>query len=142
MDLDYPKTRKDIELDAAMRFSEPGKKLEKMFVEDISGIDFRGIDENMRAELKTCPLFKRSRKVAQRFVREICRRVEVKDLPEGKRKQWVNDLASELYRIMKSDRPLRKLHNSIEDVLQGFEKETMRYLEKYERIEQEIGKGM
>ena len=96
----------------------------------------------MHEELKTCPLLQRSRKVAQRFVREVCRRVEVKDLPEGKRKQWVNDLASELYRIMKSDRPVRKLHNAIEDVLQGFEKETMRYLERAERMEQEMGKGM
>ena len=76
------------------------------------------------------------------MVREICDKVEVQDLPEGKRKQWVNELSKELYNIMKSDRPVRKMHHAIEDVMQGMEREIIRYMEKAERIEQEIGKGM
>jgi len=62
MDLDYPKTRKDLELDAAMRFSKPGRALEKTLTEDLSKIDFEGIERKMRGELKTCPFAQRIKK--------------------------------------------------------------------------------
>ena len=96
----------------------------------------------MRAELETCPVFQKARKVSESFVREICNRVNVKDLPKGKRMQWVNRLTNELTHIMKSDRPVRKLHQAIEDVMRGVERDITRYLERVERMEQEMGKGM
>jgi len=127
-----------IKKEAALRFTDPGVKLEKMINEDMGKLDIEGAMRRMEEAAGTCPLHERLRKVSERLVRAMCKNLNVDDLPTGKRKQWVNDLAGELYNIMKSGRPVRKLHHAIEDVVQGAIKKFVRFETMIDKMERDM----
>lgn len=82
MDLHRPINQKAIELDAAVRFSNPVQKLVKMVLADF-GIKSekdareagRAIEHAVEEGLENCPMIDRVRKAAERFVRFYARTV-------------------------------------------------------------------
>lgn len=125
-----PLMAKWIKLDAELRWSPNVQKMVGMVADDLnihSEKDFRAAAERVVTtvgeKIEHCPLLERLRKTSERIVRVACKNIEIGDLPTGKRMEWVNDLASTLYRAIKSERPSRSvdkwIFNTIDNTLRG-----------------------
>lgn len=75
--------------------------------------------------------------MGERLFREVCKNVNVSDLPTGARKQWVNQLAAKLYAVMKSDLPVKEAHKFVGHILERQAREVFEYFERIEQIEQQ-----
>merc|ERR1711935_344799 len=53
--------------------------------------------------IENCPMLPRVRKAAERLFRFYASKLEISDLPTGKRMKWVNGLVKGLYQVMQSD---------------------------------------
>lgn len=73
--------------------------------------------------MEDCPYFRRMRLAVERMLRYAMKNIQVDDLPEGKRVEWVNDLTRRLHDIMKSENNVEDLEefagDMIEDAFRG-----------------------
>lgn len=87
------------------------------------------------------PHFQRVRKTFERFVREVCRDVQVRDLPIGYRMAWVNDVAKKIYKVMKMDDPMPTIYRIVDHATEELFEEIWRWGRKVDRMQQEMKKN-
>lgn len=120
----------------------------KMFISDFSIKSehdleeaVESIAEHIERDIESCPYFRRAKKATERMIRFLMKHLKVTDLPTGKRAQWVNKLAKELYDIMKSETSIEDLEDFVEDTIEDFAREVEHYFEEINRIEQTYNKN-
>jgi len=148
MDLNRPLNQESLKLDAAVRFSKPVQTLMKTVLKDF-GIntkdDFRKavriMGHAIEEGIENCPMLPRVRKAAERLIRFYASKLEISDLPEGKRMRWVNELVKNLYNAMQDDEPVRQLYRMLRNVERNVEYRVSRYMRDAEKMEQKFNKN-
>jgi len=140
-DLEGPLMKEGIKRDAAARYEPHMQQMLKMIIEDTKDFDPEEALEQAGEKMRLCPRFQRLRKTIERVVREICRDVEVADLPTGRRMEWVNRLARDIHHTMKSDEPVRGIYRDIEPSLRRHFRELERWVEEADRMERNMKKN-
>jgi hypothetical protein len=148
MDLNRPLNQESLKLDAAVRFSKPVQTLMKTVLKDF-GIntkeDFRKAARIMghaiEEGIENCPMLPRVRKAAERLFRFYASKLEITDLPTGKRMRWVNELVKKLYSVMQDEEPVRQLYRMLDRVEHDVERSVSHYMRDAERMEQKFNKN-
>lgn len=78
-------------------------------------------------------------KSAHRWLRVVCKNLKIDDLPTGDRERWVNELAEELYRAIKTTKgdPADEVMDMIGHAVQDFIDEVGDYIEDADAMERE-----
>lgn len=137
-DMDGEMLKTGIPVDFALKTEKNRKELGKMIYEDF-GLDMNfgyndpASEEAIGRYVETWGNWEQSERVckaAHRYLRAVCKNLEIEDLPQGERERWVNELAEGLYKAMKENEgdPAENTVRYVAEVVQDFVDEIGGYM--------------